>query len=245
MLFYRLNGDDERWLDSQPETFMGVHLINRPGSDLLLILGGVVATQAIPDFSTRADMLLRQPWMRSAGGQPEGNRTEAFHRWRHQLQPLPGEPLSSGLVLHRSTFLALLAALATPPAPPPKPATPYGHLPFWNTVHSNDVFYRWEPWPTSRRVNQSTGVISAGTFAAPQSEAPFVPTGFSAVGRFALPALNPACFRWELRPPIRTTYRCGASVPLNGQAGGGVEVMFPKKFANVGPIANPVVLAPL
>ena len=34
----------------------------------------------------------------------------------------------------------------------------------------------------------------------------------------------------------------GASVPLYGQSGGGVEVMFPKGTKNRGPIANPVVL---
>jgi hypothetical protein len=35
---------------------------------------------------------------------------------------------------------------------------------------------------------------------------------------------------------------CGASVPLNGQSGGGVEVLFPKDFNNRGAIANPVIL---
>ncbi len=32
--------------------------------------------------------------------------------------------------------------------------------------------------------------------------------------------------------------RCGASFPLYGQSGGGVEVEFSKGFKNLGPIAN-------
>ena len=35
---------------------------------------------------------------------------------------------------------------------------------------------------------------------------------------------------------------CGASVPLYGQSGGGVEVRFPTKATNRGPIPNPIVL---
>lgn len=87
--------------------------------------------------------------------------------------------------------------------------------------------------------------MSPGTFTAPASEAPFIASGFGAVGRFALPNLSPANWRWEIRPPSGTPFRCGASVPLYGQAGGGVEVEFSQGFANVGPIANPVVLPAL
>jgi hypothetical protein len=53
-----------------------------------------------------------------------------------------------------------------------------------------------------------------------------VPSGFSAVGRFALPSLLPAIWRREIVPPLGTTYLCGAVVPMYGQAGGGVEVKF-------------------
>ncbi len=36
--------------------------------------------------------------------------------------------------------------------------------------------------------------------------------------------------------------RCGAVIPNYGQSGGGVEVFFPNGAANVGPIANPVII---
>jgi hypothetical protein len=71
---------------------------------------------------------------------------------------------------------------------------------------------------------------------------PFTPTGLSAVGRFALPLLFPACWRYELTLPLGTRLFYGASVPLYGQSGGTVEVMFPDLFTNVGPIPPPTVL---
>ena len=66
-----------------------------------------------------------------------------------------------------------------------------------------------------------------------------------AVARFALPNLMPACYRWELQPDSGTLIECGASVPLYGQSGGGVEVRFPKDTNNRCPIADPVILPPL
>ena len=122
--------------------------------------------------------------------------------------------------------------------------TPLHHIPFLTRTNENDVFYRWEPFPTSIKVNQSAGLIAAKTFAAPFLETQFVPTGFGAVARYALPQPFPACFRWELQP-VPNDIRCGASVPMNGQSGGGVEVMFVNQTHNRGPIANPVVLPPL
>lgn len=84
--------------------------------------------------------------------------------------------------------------------------------------------------------------VLAGTFAFPASELPLVPSGFAAVGRYALPDLPPACTRYELHPPTNTLVDCGASVPLYGQSGGGVEVCFQHGFTNDGAIANPVLL---
>ncbi len=87
--------------------------------------------------------------------------------------------------------------------------------------------------------------IAKDTYAAPASEAPFAPTGFAAVARFALPNLMPACFRWELQPVAGTHLECGASVPLYGQSGGGVEVKFTSLTNNRCSIADPIVLPAL
>jgi hypothetical protein len=116
---------------------------------------------------------------------------------------------------------------------------PHHHIPFKTITQLDAVFYRWEPLPTSIKVLQGSQKITAGTFAAPYSEAPFVPTGFAAVARYALPQPFPACWRWELQPQP-TTIRCGAAIPQHWQSGGGVEVQFLTDVDNRGPIANPV-----
>jgi hypothetical protein len=55
----------------------------------------------------------------------------------------------------------------------------------------------------------------------------------------------PACYRYELQPDANTDIECGASVPLYGQSGGGVEVKFVKQTNNRCAIANPVVVPAL
>ena len=142
------------------------------------------------------------------------------------------------------------------PPPPARPAYVYGHLPFFKTTGNDDVFYRYESFPTSIRILRPQalaphlraiapdGGIVPGTYAAPASELPFMPTGLAAVARQALPSLMPARWRWELQPVIGTGILFGTSVPLYGQSGGGVEVRFdhPPLTASRSPIANPVVL---
>jgi hypothetical protein len=148
----------------------------------------------------------------------------------------PTDPLVMGFILNPFGYL--------PPAPR-RPAHIYGHLPFTGVTQPGDGFYRCEHWASSRRVRHTTNDILAGTYGFPASELNFVPTGFAAVGRYALPDLPPACRRYEIKPPPGYTLRCGACVPLYGQAGGGVEVMFPTTFKNAVPLPAPIVLPPL
>ena len=137
-----------------------------------------------------------------------------------------------------------------PPAPPAPPAPPpgtavYGHLPFQSITEDREVFFRCEAWPTSRRVIAATNTVVVDTYASPHAEVPFIPTGFAAVARTALPSFFPAVFRYEIKPPAATPILCGAVVPMFGQSGGGVEVCFTSQFTNIGPIAHPIVLPPL
>lgn len=131
------------------------------------------------------------------------------------------------------------------PSVPPRPAYLYGHMQFHGQTEPDDVFYRYEYFPTSLRVfpNSPKGpYIRKDTCAAPSSEAQFIACAFGAVGRFALPTLMPARWRWELQPVANSHIRLGASVPLYGQAGGGVEITFVNDTQNRGPIANQFVL---
>ena len=51
---------------------------------------------------------------------------------------------------------------------------------------------------------------------APESEVPFVPTGFVAVGRFALPNSIPASFHYEIEAPVGTSVDFGTVAPAFG-----------------------------
>jgi hypothetical protein len=157
------------------------------------------------------------------------------------MQVLPSESPDANFGGGAATSSAPPASPSMPPAPP----SIYGHVPFHRLSTPNAVFYRCEPWPTSRRIQRHGQLIAPGTFAIPASELPLVPTGFAAVGRYALPFLPPACFRWELQPMSGTPFQCGASVPLYGQAGGGVEVVFHRGAGNRCPFADPVILPEL
>jgi hypothetical protein len=101
-----------------------------------------------------------------------------------------------------------------------------------DTLKANRLFYRYSAFKTDKRVDPSTGSFVAGTYATPGSEIPFVPTGFVAVGRFALPNTLPASFRHEIEAPLGTSVEFGTVAPAFGQAGGGVEAYFATAVTN-------------
>lgn len=97
---------------------------------------------------------------------------------------------------------------------------------------ANRVFHRFSAFNPDRRVDPVTGSFLPGTYAAPESEVPFVPTGFVAVGRFALPNNLPSSFHYEIEAPLGTTVDFGTVAPAFGQAGGGVEAYFSQAVVN-------------
>ena len=97
---------------------------------------------------------------------------------------------------------------------------------------TNRCFHRFSAFKPDFRVDPATGSFSAGTYAAPESEVPFVPTGFVAVGRFALPNKWPASYLYEIEAPVGTIVDFGTVAPAFGQAGGGVEAYFPHDEKN-------------
>jgi hypothetical protein len=220
-----------------PELAMGVQVVRfeRLGIEQVgLLLSGLVV---VPLGEGGAEGLQEIFRWHDEWAYEGARRTEvsAFDRWLSKLEEI-------------DRFVGVnavedLEGLIENPQPAP-PAAPlggaYGHLPFTTVTKGNDVFYRFEVLPRSTWISQSTGKISERTFAAPASELPFVPSGFAAVGRYALPKLPPYCWRWELQPVAGKEIAVGACVPLYGQAGGGVEVKFLEPTDNRGPIANPV-----
>lgn len=225
MELYRI--DRPEVFDEAPEAGMDFHFATIRGHEprsLFIVIGSRVAFELTDNPEN--PLLLDQKWR--ASGLPEERREDLFEQWLRSLRSDPG--------------LRYIAGPLNPlPPTPARPAYVYGHLPFGVMTASDTVIYRWEAFPFSRRIDQAAKSIAADTYAAPASEVPFVPTGFGAVARFALPNLMPACYRWELQPQAGLI-ECGAAVPLYGQSGGGVEVKFPKRTQNRCAIADPVIL---
>jgi hypothetical protein len=109
------------------------------------------------------------------------------------------------------------------------------------SLSADRVFHRFSAFSPDLRVDPVTGNFLPGTYACPESELPFVPTGFAAVGRFALPNNLPASYHYEITAPKGTAVDFGTVAPAFGQAGGGVEAYFASGAVNAKspPTAHP------
>ena len=240
MSIKKLSEDDRQKMDLRPEVAMNIHIARR-GEDYTVVVGGRIAItydeNIVPELSR-----LNEALEHAARHDLEGYGN-ALEEWTEGLSPSGRlTPVDVSEALFVLGFIHLGPRYPFP-MPPPHPPRVYGHLPFRGIASGTDVFYRYEPYPTSRRIDLKTSrVIQPNTFASPERDTAFVNSGLGAVARYALPQLLPACWRYELRPPSGTSAHYGASVPLYGQSGGGVEVSFPSTFKNQGPIPSPHVL---
>jgi hypothetical protein len=87
-------------------------------------------------------------------------------------------PPPSGFRLLETRIAPLTTAAASGPPIAAIPSSLVKRIP----LPVNRVFHRFSAFNPDRRVNAVTGDFLAGTYAAPESETPFVPTGFVAVG---------------------------------------------------------------
>jgi hypothetical protein len=84
-------------------------------------------------------------------------------------------------------------------------------------------YYRFSTYVRDKRVDNRG--FRPGTYATTYSDLHFVPSGYAAVGRYALP--NPASARFVYQIVTQTVpILIGTATPNFGQAGGGVEVLF-------------------
>lgn len=255
MKLFRVRSPEK--FDDAPETAMDMHLAASQEGDAYAVIGSRVAFLLLDPRErgeTQETDSIALDWRSKSIDAAE--RKDLFTAWLNDLDTAPElDPRSRDEFVQEirprrshdrngEIIGFIVGPLAALPSPPLRPTSIYGHLPFGTLTDPDTVIYRWEAFPSSRRITRTSsgGEIARDTYGAPASEVPFAPTGFGAVARFALPNLMPACFRWELQPIASTFIECGASVPLYGQSGGGVEVRFPRKTQNRCPIANPVVL---
>jgi hypothetical protein len=241
MTLFRLTEEQVSKFTDQPETRMGIQICKVDEGDPIWILGGRVGW--LPDDATD------EIWSRDMKAPKEEDR-HAFSNWLSNLPEYGSNSSNTPFYQRRWPVMGIVLTGPNPiypraPMPSAAAAGTYGHLPYAGATQPDDVFYRCESFPTSTRVVQGPSPrVTPRTFAAPISELPFMATGFSVLGRYAIPRLPPACYRWEIQPTSGTTVACGLAVPMFGYAGGGVEVEFTQGAVNRGPIANPVVLSP-
>lgn len=166
MQIFSVQEEDLAWLDGKPESAMGLQIMQIPtagrGARMVLVVGGCAVYDPPKTDNRSVDGLLTQRWMQR-GGRPL--RLDQFEEWLHRLPsfdlPLRNDkivPVRSAGSPARAFRQAAIGQAAI-----------FGHLPFRGQTGPEDVFYRWEPYPKSRRINQKTGLVSKGTFAAPFS----------------------------------------------------------------------------
>lgn len=123
-------------------------------------------------------------------------------------------------------------SLAVPSAMKATTPPPGTTLTVKTVTNGVDGFIRFSYTPNDPRI-QATGTVTAKTYATTYRDGVIITSGLSAVGRYALPVPLPAIYLFLLTPPAGTPVYFGATVPLFGQAGGGVEVYFPNGFTNI------------
>ena len=91
----------------------------------------------------------------------------AFQKWVDDLLPPPAIELLGV----RDAYVAVREINETPGFDPSTPSNmppkgpdsaTYGHLPFHRSTNDDEVFYRYELFPTSRRINQTTQLVARG-----------------------------------------------------------------------------------
>jgi hypothetical protein len=240
MSITKLSEGDREKIDKDPEVAMNIQIARRRQDYVVVVSGriAIVYDESIISQLNRLNEVLRGP-----ADDADASYANKLEQWTEALPtsaPLTSVPVSEALAVLKFIHLGPRYPF---PAPPPASPILYGHLPFQGLSSGQEIFYRYETYPTSRRINRKTNKVNLpNTYASPERDADFVNSGLGAVARYALPQLLPARWRYELRPPPGTTVNYGASVPLYGQSGGGVEVSFPSPFTNSGSIPPPVVL---
>lgn len=110
------------------------------------------------------------------------------------------------------------------------------------TSGTGEVFVRYSAFRRDFRVDPKNGSVLPNTYVTTATDAPHVPSGLAAVGRYALPNPAPALYVFTLTPPAGSPIHCGTVAPKFGQAGGGVEVLFTAGFGLQGAVQGPVLI---
>jgi|HubBroStandDraft_4_1064222.scaffolds.fasta_scaffold350552_1 hypothetical protein len=225
-----------KFLEKLPETGMGFQLVEASvmGSLKRMLVFNCETAFDISDLDL------------TPGGDPSailrnGFRIMELLNERGPVQTMIMSPQPSGFRLLETRIAGLSAVVPSGPPIAVLPSSLVKHVP---SLPSKRLFHRFSAFKPDRRVDPVTGDFLPGTYAAPDSEKPFVMTGFVAVGRFALPNTLPASNNYQIEAKAGTAVSFGTVGPAFGQSGGGVEAFFASGAINVqspaiGPLTIP------
>ncbi|HEY0555648.1 MAG TPA: hypothetical protein VGG20_15435 [Thermoanaerobaculia bacterium] len=227
MKVYHLGKPEIEQLTMLPETGMGFQIVEAIWQGNLITLL-VINSELALDLST----LYIEPSEKPATiAKNEARIIEALKEPRQTIIAAPG-PHSFRLLNTRvqsTSFPAGRSILAARPSGLVKD----------DILTVPRTFHRFSAFNPDRRVDPKTGDFVPGTYAAPEKEVPLAPTGFAAVGRFALPNTLPASHHYVISAPPGTNVSFGTVAPAFSQSGGGVEAFFPNAVVNQVPRIHP------
>jgi len=210
MTIYRIESSTERRLLEEPESGMGFQVVRYRNSPLVIFN----VTTAIELEVLRASRLSEDDLLFLSGG-AEMDTT---------LEPLSLEDQRISLF---STFDAEVRDDDFGLSFSETAAEPSERLIPKNRPHG---YYRYSAFYRDKRVRPN-GDFIPGTYATTYADMHFVPSGYAAVGRYALPNPASACYLFQIVTYDRPTLM-GTATPNFGQAGGGVEVLFGNGASN-------------
>ena len=218
MELLRITPEQRTRLIGLPETGMGYQILSSNGARWIVANASIAIrfTALESGFFTEANY-------DALSGDPDEGRAA-------QLPPanIPGDfKILSGVEDDPIPFSPLYRNLANP-VPPSDQAIP---------ADSTFSYYRFSAYSKDWRVT-AYGFVP-GTYATTYSDLHFVPSGFAAVGRYALPNPASARFVFQIVTVTRPTLM-GTAVPNYGQAGGGVEVFFQNGAINAPGFSFPI-----
>ena len=121
----------------------------------------------------------------------------------------------------------IVSSLPSPPLstslPAPWPTSPT--LVATSTAKANEIFWRVSSVNPDRRIRG--GNLVPGTYVTGNGDFAHLTTGFGNVGRYALPTPFPAGHLFKCIAAGGEVLHAGTARPNFGQAGGGVEILFP------------------
>jgi hypothetical protein len=195
----------ERQLIELPESGIGFQIIRYRGILVALNATVLVPLEELRDGRATPDELAVLLATAPEGEQARRDRFDfegAFGLAFSQLDP---EYWDVGSGLRRPEMSA------APPENVISPKRPYS-------------YYRFSAAPRDKRI-MPDGSSVPGTYATTYADLHFVPSGYAAVGRYALPNPASARFVFQIITWDRPT-KMGTATPNFGQAGGGVKVLF-------------------